>query len=264
MKKAYNEQRAVMGKIGVVIEKANETNVALNAQSFNRWAIVKKENVKSTIDGDKIKIELNNIPEMHRGKKLSIHLESLNGDRIQTVDGVGDYLNYEPQKTIVWRYAVDGVLKNNASSNERLRIQVYTMGNMPHKSSGILWGSVTSGIGVGGIVYSFIVRSNALADYTLYDQNKKESADFYKTPNISREDLYQKANNAYIQSQTILGIGLVVAALGVLIIRKGVKVNQDARNLGFAMASDKRKWFFEPMAATNDFGQSSVGLRLRF
>ena len=264
MKKAYNEQRAAMSKGEITTGIANQTEIGLDPKSFNRWSIVKKENVRALIDDHKVEIQLNDIPSKYQGKKLQFRLESLDGQRIQTTEGAGDYVNYDAKKVIFWQYDLDGVLKNAASRSGGLRLHAYTMGNPPHKSNGVTWGIVTSAVGVGGIAYSFVVRGQALRDHAIYKANKLESAEVYKSPNPKREALYQTANDAFVQSQIIAVVGTLVTAVGVKILITGFRKNSEAYDLGFAGVSKKRQWRLEPMVASTEFSPSNIGLRLRF
>ena len=55
---AYDEEKVTLVKTQDVINSANRTAISIDPKSFNRWSIVKKENVKATIDDDKVVIEL--------------------------------------------------------------------------------------------------------------------------------------------------------------------------------------------------------------
>ena len=264
MKLAFREESAIIDIEGRTNQKAGQTAISLNPQSFNRWSIVKSDNVKAYIDNHDIKVELNDIPSIYQNRQLYIKLESLEGAAVKTVDGTGDKLAYQNKKTIIWQYPLDGVLKVNASAANKLRIHVYTMGNLPHKSSGVAWGIVIGSVGLGGVGYSFNERSKATKDYAIFKNNLKESADVYKAPNLNREALYKNANDVYKRSQVIAYVSSAVTAIGVVITIKALKKNREASDLGFASVSEKRTWLIEPMVSSDVFGQSLIGLRLRF
>ena len=260
MKLAFREESAIIDIEGRTNQKAGQTAISLNPQSFNRWSIVKSDNVKAYIDNHDIKVELNDIPSIYQNRRLYIKLESLEGAAVKTVDGSGDNLAYQNKKTIIWQYPLDGVLKVNASAANKLRIHVYTMGNLPHKSSGVAWGITSSGLGLAGLGYSFVLRNKATQDHNIYKNNRYEDVALYQLPNLKRQDLYDKANKVYVQSQIIAYISSAVILTGVQITSKALKANREARDLGFAAVSDKRTWVIEPMVSNDGF----VGLRLRF
>ena len=258
---AYDEEKITLIKTQDVINAANTTAIAIDPKSFNRWSIIKKENVKATIDDDKVVVQLNNISGFYSGRQLSIKLTSNDGNMgVTKVEGTGEDIKYSSEKKIIWRYTEDGVAKITASSAERLRISVYAMNNKPQKAGGVGWGIGSAIVGTGGIVLGFIMRNQAQNgdDYTTY----KTVLDENKSPYVggNRNDFYSRANGKYVQSQVILGAGVVLAVLGTTIWVKKAKINQQAREAGFGYMPEKKQWIIEPMVSNS----GGIGLRLRF
>lgn len=256
---AYDEEKAVLTKTEQIEGYANKTAIALDPKSYNRWSIVKKENVKAIIDDDKVVIELNNISDFYRERTLYIKLSSNDGNmRVTKVDGTGENLKYESTKKIIWRYNADEVLKITASNAEKLRISVYAMNNKPEKAGGLGLAIGSTVVGTGSIVYSFIVRNQALSDYNIYKSKTDENDAAYST--VKREDLYTNANNTYKKSQMFLGVGSVLAVLGTSWWIKKASINRQAAEAGFAYLHEKKRWTIEPLIANN----GCVGTLIKF
>ena len=230
---AYDEEKAALDRTTQTANAANRTAISIDPKSFNRWSIVKKENVKATIDDDKVVIELNNISDFYRERTLSIKISSSDGNmRVNKVEGTGENLNYQANKKIIWRYNEDEVPKITASSAEKLRLSVYAMNNKPQKANGIPLAITTTAIGIGSTVYSFMIRNQALSDYNIYKSKTNENNPFYTAGN--RDAFYSKANTKYIQSQLFLGAGSIMAVLGSVWWVKKATINRQAKEAGFA------------------------------
>ena len=256
---AYDEEKAGLDKTTSSANAANKTSISIDPKSFNQWSVVKKENVKATIDDDKIVIELNNISDFYRERTLYIKLSSNDGNmRVTKVEGVGENLKFETTKKIVWHYNEDEVPKVTASSAEKLRIAVYSMNNKPQKASGVPLAMASAGVGLGIAIYSFSLRSQALKDHTIYKSKTNENDAAYSV--VKREDLYDNANSTYKKSQVFLGIGSVLAVLGTSWWIKKASINRQAKEAGFAYFHEKKKWTVEPLIASN----AGIGVLVKF
>ncbi len=256
---AYDEEKASLDKTTQVAISANKTAIAIDPKSFNRWSIIKKENVKATIDDDKVVIELNNISDFYRERKLSIKITSNDGNmRVTKVDGTGENLDYSMGKKIVWHFTEDEATKITASGAEKLRISVYSMNNKPQTVGGTGLALGVAAVGVGSFVYSFIARSSALADYKIYRLKTDENDPAYTKGN--REAFYTKANSQYKQSQVFMGVGGVLAALGGAWWYQKTTTNKKAKEAGFGYLPEKKRWWIEPLVGDN----GGIGLRIRF
>jgi hypothetical protein len=256
---AYDQEKLALGKEGAIIITSNRTAISIDPKSFNRWSIVKKENVKATIDDDIITVELINISAYYGNRTLYIKLTSNDGNmRVTKVDGTGENLNYQANKTIIWHYNEDEAPKITASGAEKLRVSVYAMNNKPQKAGGVGIAIGTAVIGAGSIGYGVVVRNQALADYSTYKSKLNENDAAYLT--LKREEVYSNANSKYIKSQVFIGAGSILAVLGTAWWIRKVKTNRQAEEAGFAFVPPKKQWLIEPLVSSN----GGVGLVLRF
>jgi hypothetical protein len=256
---AYEDARGSVDKTTKQAEAGNKTSISIDPKSFNRWNILAKENVRATIDDEKVVIELINLSEYYSENLLSIKLSSTDGNmRVTKVEGIGDSLKYEKNKKIIWRFAEDEVPKINASSAEKLRVVVYEMDDKPQSAGGVGLPITATLVGVGAAGYSFVVRDKALKDHAIYKNNTDENMAVYK--DMPREELYNKANASYKQAQIFLTAGAVLAILGTTMWLKKVKINKQAKEAGFGYVPQKPKWQIEPLIANN----GGIGIVVRF
>ncbi len=256
---AYDEEKAGLDKTTRGGISANMTSIAIDPKSFNRWSVVKKENVKATIDDDKVSIELNNISLYYSGRLLSIKLTSSDGNmRVTKVEGAGEDLKYSSDKKLIWYYNEDEVPKITASSAEKLRISVYVMTDKPQTSGGIGLAIAAAVAGTGSVVYSFIARDGALKDHAIYKSVTNENNTPYVLGN--RDELYSNANGRYKQSQIFLGAGTALAVWGAVMWVKKTNINRQTREAGYAFLPEKKRWTIEPLVSSD----GGLGVVLRF
>jgi hypothetical protein len=260
MGNAYDEKRASINIIKKTSESANRTIVNINPNSYNKWSIIQKENVKATIDDEKLIIQITNISNDYSNQTLSIKLLSNDGNMtIKTVDSTGDNLKFEKNKTITWRYKIDDVTKNIASDGDKLRLGVYTMNDKPQKVGGLGLSISSVVLGAGSIGYGIVQRDKALKDHAIFKSKTNENDAVYST--ITREDLYKKANDSYQQAQIFIVGGVVVAALGVWSWIKKASTNNQAKDAGYGyVPTEKKRWKIEPLVTAN----GEMGIMTKF
>jgi hypothetical protein len=255
---AYDEEKEAVDKVTQDAQAANKTSIAIDPKSFNRWCIVKKENVNATIDEDKVVIELNNISAQFRERTLWVKIASNDGNlRVTKVEGTGQSLKYEANMKIVWRYRADGMTKSIASSAEKIRISVYAMNNLPQKAEGLGMSIGMTVVGAGCLAVGLIDRNKALADYKIYKTLTDENDAAYTT--VKRNDFYANANAKYIKSQVLMA-GSIVGILGAAWCINKIKINRQAEEAGFALIPEKKRWTIEPIVSNT----GGIGIGIKF
>ena len=264
IRKAYNEELRRMD----AIEAPPETYIELNQRAFtkNRWNLLKGAQVQAVLNEETITIRYR-IPQALPGQTVVVCLGSTD-DKIyptaradRTVSGVGEFVLYEPEGSIVWNYNLDRFTKLEVGKGGMLKAMVYDAYDQPRPPS--FWkkmsgptltglGAIATGIGI----WQYVEGQNI---YQVYDDVRNPNDPVYAEE--SRADRYARANDHNLLGQYLTLGGSLSLIGGVILI---IETSNHQKSYLDALCWQNEQFLLEPLLSAPVAGATVVGFRITF
>ncbi len=245
-------------------EGGARTYIALDDDSYNRWNIVEKEKVSTEITDEKVVVNFN-IPPDYAYRQLNIVLCSTDpAIQIATTTGAGlTTFNTPGAASVTWNYQLDRVPRALASQPGKLRLFVYDLGRLPRTKvgNGSKFGSIGMAVAGAALVGTgFSQRQKAVDLNNIYKSQLNELDPVYADE--SRDDLHDRANKKYVESQIIMTGGGLLVAGSIIWWWQSHKKAKEARR-AICAAERPGRFLWEPVLASENTVMA-LGARIKF